>query len=255
MGVAMCKDIGLPCCGSAEDPGHEVRTEIPSYSVSANGYGLPNNAPPSYSGVVPNPFAQPMSDDYGQVQYAPPPPGGGSSPPMAGGGGGAGLTVDTILSDLDAAEMKAYQDAFVNFAGGSPVGLDNDQMRGFLMNNGTFDDIDMDMMKVMNGETMEIDLGAFLELLRTHSVSDGDAIGQFTMLSQDPDSPLAAEECRTGLTMMGMQKFGVNYEEDRWDSILNMVMMDAGPTVALEQWMVYCKQVARYIRLFNYCGL
>lgn len=169
------------------------------------------------------------------------------------GGAGAGLTADAILSDLEGAEMKAYQDAFVSFAGGGPVPLDNQQMRDFVSTNASLDDMEMELMKVMN-DSMQVEMGAFLQLLQMNSISDGDAIGQFHALSADGNQ-LAAEECRTGLTMLGMDKFQVNYAEDRWDSILNMVMMDAGPSVPLEQWMVYCKMVARYIRLFTYCGV
>lgn len=236
----------------------EVRTEVPSYSTPYPG-GSSSAQQPQYNSGPPNssPFAPQIGgagDDFAPM--APPPgPGGagGQGYGGGGGGGGAGLSADAILSDLDGAEMKAYQEAFLSFAGGAPVPLDNSQMREFLMNNGAFDDIEIELLNVMN-QDMQLEMGAMLQLLQSHSISDGDAIGQFNMLSADGQT-LAAEECRTGLTMMSIDKFNVNFPEDRMDSILNMVMMDAGPSVPLEQWMGYAKMVARYIRLFVYCGL
>jgi len=252
-----CIDSGaFPCCATPEDPGLEVRTEVPSYA------GMPVASPPPYSGGSSaqgnsSPFAPPMQqggDPYAPVMVPNPvSPSNGGGGGGGYGGGGAGLSADAILSDLDGAEMKAYQDAYVSFGGGSPVPLDNAQMRDFLQQNAAIEDIDVVLLQAMN-DNMQVEMGAFISVLQTNAMGDGDAIGQFSSLSTDGEQ-LAAEECRTGLTMMGMDRFAVNYNDDRWDGILNMVMMDAGPTVNLEQWIRYCKTVARYIRLFKYCGV
>jgi len=245
-----CKELGMPCCmGSPEDPGTEVRTEVPTYA------GLAGPAAPPYESRSPG-FAPPSTgaDDNAPI-FVPSPTGGGGGGGIPGTGspGGAGVSADAILSDLESAEMKAYQEAFISFAGGGPVPLDNAQMRQFLMDNAAIDDIEITLLGAMN-DSMQLEMGGFLDLLRNNSMSDGDIIGQFGAFSTDGEQ-LAAEECRNGLTMIGMQKFGVTYSDDRWDSILNMVMMDAGPSVQLEGWMMYCKVVARYIRLFQYCNV
>jgi len=249
--------VCAPCCGVAEDPGTEVRTEVPSYQGLDANRAMPapyGNAPDaSYQNSSP-PLQQ--ADEYAPVMVPPAPmsPGGNPGGQRGGGGGaGVGLTADAILSDLDGAEMKAYQDAFVGFGDGSPVPLDNAPMREFLQQNGDYADIEMDLLQAMN-DSMQVEMGAFLQMIQSHAISQEAAIGQFTVLSQDGNT-LASEECRTGLTMMGMDRFSVNYANDRWDNILNMVMMDAGPSVDMEQWIRYAQTVARYIRLFQYCNV
>merc|ERR1719265_2224177 len=104
-------------------------------------------------------------------------------------------------------------------------------MRDFLAHNGAFDDIDADLLQSMN-DSMQLELGGFVQLLITRSLSQADAINQFQMLSFDGQQ-VAAEECRVGLTMMAMDKFNAHFPEERMDAILNMVMMDAGPSVPL----------------------
>jgi len=260
MGAEACKEMGIfPCCMPSEDPGLEVRTDVPSYNGNA---GLPNNSGPApyAGGAQSGAFSPQQQGGSGADEFIMPPPPSGSGQYVVGNpsggrapGGGAGLTEDAILSDLSSAEMKAYQDVFASFANGGPVPLDNQNMRAFLNDNACIDDMEIALLQAMN-DNMSVEMGSFLELLRNNSLTDGDCIGQFTQLSADGQQ-LASEECRTGLTMMGMDKFQANFSNDRWDAILNMVMMDAGPSVDMEQWMRYAKTVARFIRLFKYCGL
>merc|ERR1719506_557212 len=198
----------------------EVSAEVATSNYGLGAMGVPVPAAvsgTSYPGynAASFPAEQSADNDFANVPMPPPNPMGGASDAggaPAGGASGvgvAGLTEDQILSDLPSAEQKAYQEAFITFAGGSPAPLDNQQMRSFLANNASIDDIDVTLLQAMNQDSMSIDLNCFLELLRNNAMSDGDAIGQFTQLSQDGVS-LASEECRTGLTMMGMEKFNVN---------------------------------------------
>lgn len=258
MGQAMCKDVPYlsQCCGPTEDPNNEVRTEVPSY----NGVTIGNSTLP-LSGGGPDPYnnsvnqgsfaPQTGGDDFGAVPMPPPnmPQGGGGG----GFGGGAGLTEDMILSDLASSEEKAYMEAFNTFNGGQPVPLDNAGLRSFLSDNASCDDIEIALLQAMD-DTMNIQLYTFLELLRNNSLSETQIIGTFTQLSSD-GTQLAAEETRNGLVMLCSSMMQQNFTDNRWDGILNMVMMDAGQTVDSEQWMRYGKTVARFIRLFQFCGL
>jgi hypothetical protein len=149
--------------------------------------------------------------------------------------------------------MQAYQDVFVSFAGGAPVGLDNRAVRDFVTSNASVEDLDMELLKVANPDTMQLDLSGFVQLLRNSALSDTEIIGQFQVLSNDGQS-LASEECRTGLTLMCEEKLHATYPESRWDPILTMVMMDAGPSLGMEDFLRYAKLTGRYVRLIQYCG-
>jgi len=222
----------------SEDPNTEQRVEVPAY----NGVGVTGGPGPSpYNDAAYAPQQQYRGDDYGAVPMPPP-----------GGGGNLGLTEDAILSDLASAEQQAYDPVFNSFANGAPVPADSQPMRTFLMDNSSCDDIEISLLQSVNDD-MQIDSVAFLELLRNNAIPETAILGQFTQLSPDGQA-LAAEECRTGLTMLGMA-MNVNFTNERWDSILNMVMMDAGASVMMEDWMRYAKTVARFVRLFQFVGI
>jgi len=253
----MCKDVPYlsQCCGPTEDPNNEVRTEVPSYNgVTIGNSQIPlSGSPAPYNNSYNQGSFAPQTggDDFGAVPMPPPsmPPGGGGG----GYGGGAGLTEDAILSDLASSEEKAYQDAFNAFNGGQPVPLDNAAMRSFIDTNASCDDVEIALLQAMD-DTMTVQFYTFLELLRNNSMADTEIIGAFTQLSSD-GVQLSAEETRNGLVMLSSSMMQRNFTDNRWDAILNMVMMDAGPTVDMEQWMRYAKTVARFIRLFQFCGL
>lgn len=245
MGVSQCKDIGV-MCGCVTGDTAEGANEMPIYG------GLSY----STSQAHPSPFSPPEGQPYvgahssyddSYTGIPPSPPGGYEAP-----AGGSGLSFDAILSNLEAAEAKAYEGAFNSFAGGGPVPLDNDQCRGFLMANGSFDDLEMDLLTVAT-ENMTLDLSGFLRILRLRPISDQDIYGQFSAFSSDGTS-LASEECRTGLTLMCQDRLAATFDDERWDCILTMVMMDAPPSVSIDEWMLYAKSVARYVRLIQYCG-
>lgn len=237
MGEALCKEAGTFCGCMSADPGADrhlesTEAEVPAYNANSEQPATMTSPGGGYS--------------------APPPP----ARNRGGGRGRPGLTFDDVMSDLVTAEFQAYGGAFESFAGGAPVGCDHAQLRDFLLSNSALssNDLDMELLKAANSDTMQMDQSSFVQLMQDHSCSDGDALGAFANISSDGQS-LASEECRTGLLLFAQDKLAASYDEQRWDRLLNMVMMDAGPTVQMEQWLLYCKKVARYIRLIRYCQL
>lgn len=167
------------------------------------------------------------------------------------------MSFDQVLSDLDGSEMQVYGEAFQSFgpSGAGYVGLDNDSCRRFLTTRSSLpeDELDMELLKSANPDE-GLDLEVFLRLLRDHAVPEGEIYSQFAVHSRDGQS-LPSEESRSGLFLFAQQYLAANINQDRWDCILNMVMMDAGASVSMEQWTQYCRLVARYVRLVAYLEL
>lgn len=164
------------------------------------------------------------------------------------------VTVDDILSNVERAEEVLYGEAFAMFHGrrNGCVGLDSATMRDFICTNTciSMQDIDVELLKVASSEE-GLSLNDFLRLLREFPVSDGESIMQFMGMSADGES-LVAEECRSALLLFMQQAFATNFSDERWERIFNTVMWDAGVTVSMEQWILYCKLTARIVRLLRY---
>jgi len=277
MGGAQCKDIGVMCGCVSEEPSFEVRTEVPVYSgggafsppvdqyaaqislpvptAGQDSSAAPRGGPPTVTAATINSSANQNSANT--ASEAPPPPAASANSSGGAGGGDNKVIFDKILSDLEGSEMKVYGDVFNSFSrygSGEPVSLEDQACREFLQMNGSFDDLDMAMLQAANSETMTLDLDGIVQLLRNNSLADGEILGQFQMLSSDGMS-LSSEECRTGLILMAQEKLNERcFADDQWDCILTMVMMDAGPSVSMEDWMRYAKKVGRYVRLVQYCS-
>jgi hypothetical protein len=168
------------------------------------------------------------------------------------------VTVDGILSDLERSEEFVYGNVFASFPGGQngSVTLDTSALRDFVCTNTaiTMDDLDMELLKKTPDPEHGMSLHDFLELLREFSVGDGDCLEQFLGMSADGET-LASEECRSGLLMFATQKLHANFGDERWDRVFNVVMLDAGTKVGMEQWMKYCKHTARLVRILQYSQL
>jgi hypothetical protein len=166
-------------------------------------------------------------------------------------GTGCAMSQDDIISNLEDAEYVVYGQAFSMLANGGSgrVGLDFMAMREFLLNNTaiTMEDIDIELLKVASPDE-GIGREGFLDLLREFPVSEADSLAHFMDLSGNGES-MASEECRTGLLLFGQQKLRGNFSEDKWERILNTIMWDAGVEVAMDQWLVYSKLIARMVRL------
>lgn len=204
--------------------------------------------------------APPPQDGQNAVYIPPPSPSGGTPPPrspkpQAGGSPSRrDVTPDDILSNLEGSEEVLYGDAFAMFPGGGTgyVGLDSGAMRDFICTNSaiSMQDVDLELLKVASPEE-GLTQFAFLQLLRENPISEGDAISHFLGMSSDGEN-LVADECRSGLLLFAQQKLSGNFNEERWECILNTVMWDAGVMVPMEQWLSYCKLTGRMVRLLRY---
>lgn len=186
-------------------------------------------------------------------------PTGGSPPPTPAGFRGIpvsarmDVSVDDILSNLEAAEDSIYGEVFAMFSGKHTrfVGLDVAALRDFVCTNSaiTVDDIDTELLRVASLEE-GLSRDGFLHLLRDFPISEGDSISQFLGMSSDGDS-LSTEESRSGLRFFA-QRFSNHLDDERWERVLNAVLSDAGVTVPMEQWINHCKITTRIVRLLRY---
>mmetsp|Transcript_139604 Transcript_139604/g.246501 ORF Transcript_139604/g.246501 Transcript_139604/m.246501 type:complete len:275 (-) Transcript_139604:129-953(-) len=274
MGQKMSDECGCQVfesmCGP-QDPAAEqagtVQTGYPNPSISERGTaGYTTTATSEESSPQ-----RPQQGNYGAEEQAPffgaPPPDDASSPiaappPMnsetpSRGAAGREVSADDILSNLEGSEEVLYGDAFSSFPGGATsfVTLDCLPMRDFLVTNSciSMDDLDLELLKVAQTDD-GLSRDGFLQLLREFAVSDSDSLGQFMGLSSNGES-LAADECRSGLLLFCQQKLSTNFSDDRWDCIFNAILWDAGITVDMEKWCIYCKTTARMVRLLRYAQL
>jgi len=259
MGQKMSDECGcqvlLSMCGP-QDPAAEQQAQIstayPNPSISERG---------SYDESIQRPQAQYAEEQ--QAFYDAPAPElidtGVAPPPETPSRGAAGreVSADDILSNLEGSEEVLYGDAFSSFPGGATsfVTLDCLPMRDFLVTNSciSMDDLDLELLKVAQTDD-GLSRDGFLQLLREFAVSDSDSLGQFMGLSSNGES-LAAEECRSGLLLFCQQKLSTNFSDDRWECVFNAVLWDAGITVDMEKWCIYCKTTARMVRLLRYAQL
>jgi hypothetical protein len=235
-----------------------------NHAVQMNAFSFAADEGPLYAAPPPMEVKSPGSGRYrpqssnqspqSSTQYQPLNQSPQSIPDLGFGSACADVTVDDILSNVDRAEEVIYEEAFAMFRGGRTgvVGLDSATMRDFVCTNTciSMQDIDMELLKVASSDD-GLSLNDFLRLLREFPISDGESIMQFMGMSADGET-LVAEECRSALLLYMQQAFSVNFSEDQWERIFNTVMWDAGVTVPMEQWILYCKLTARILRLLRY---
>jgi len=164
------------------------------------------------------------------------------------------VTADDVLSDLDSAERMVYSKVYDTFPcdQGRHVGLDCSPMRNFICMKTAIgsDDIDMELLKVASPDE-GISYDAFAYLLQQHAISEAESISSFLEMSMNGDR-IAAEECRSCLLIFAQRQDSSNSCEEHWERILNTVMWDAGASVDMEQWLLYCKMVGRVMRLMPF---
>jgi len=162
---------------------------------------------------------------------------------------------DAMINDLEAAEQAAYSAAFQSLSGGqATLGPDSQQLRSFVTVHTAITDVELDMelLKIAStSDTFTIDSNNFVLLLQMNPVSESDILEAFMGLSSDGEQ-ITSEECRTGLLNVLQDKLGAELTNERAEKIFDTVMISAGLTVSMEQWMGFCKTAARLVRLAKY---
>lgn len=234
-------------------PSDDIINARPNENVAASFESLPEERPSVAAAV--------SQEDYTSMTGLPPPSPSRGSPPLMLPhkgrpvlSGRNNITQEDIISNLEDAEEMLYgRDTFAMLLSGQQlsVGLDSAAMRDFILSNSTIssDDIDMELLKVASPDE-GLSREAFLCLLREFPVSEANSISSFMELSENGET-IASEECRTGLLLFGQQQLASNLSDEQWERILNSVMRDAGVAVKLEEWLVYCKLLARMVRLLR----
>lgn len=167
------------------------------------------------------------------------------------------VDLEFALADLEGTESSVYNAAFDQLASGArDVEPDNIQLRAFVLKNTCVAETDLETVLLTiasASESFSIDCAGFLSLLRENAITDGEAIEQFMGLTNDGEH-VASEDCRSGLIKVVEQVLNAKFSEERSEMVLDAVMCDAGLSVSMEEWVKYCKKVARVVRLMRYAG-
>eukprot|EP00440_Ansanella_granifera_P041128 gb/GFBE01044596.1/.p1 GENE.gb/GFBE01044596.1/~~gb/GFBE01044596.1/.p1 ORF type:complete len:329 (+),score=82.00 gb/GFBE01044596.1/:1-987(+) len=200
---------------------------------------------------APKPAPAPAAAAAVAKREAPKAPAGSSS---SRGGPGAGA-FEAMLDDLEGAEQAAYSAAFQSLSGGqNSLQPDHEQLRNFvLIHSGVGEqDLDMELLKIASTrDDFAIDANSFVMLLREHPIADSEALNLFMNVSQDGET-ISAEDCRTCLLQLMNKLPETDIKEDRLERIFDTVMVTAGLSVPMEQWLGFSKTTARILRLMAY---
>jgi len=260
-----CKANGFPFC-NPQEPESEAQTQIEASGNHSYPRTSPEAHPDSQTNGGSNHWGENQEpDDFGHCTplVAPAPTADTSLPqaatpsPSPASQPTHNVTFDLVLSDLEQAEDQAWGSAFKQFDDSKrgSVQMDHVLMREFLIENSalTMDTLDTALLRLLD-EDGGVDVGKFLMVLRTNAVDEGQTIEQFMNLARENDS-IPSEDCRSGLHMFGTQWLQTNFSQEQWDRIFNVIMMDAGAVVPMEQWHNYSLNLGRITRLVNYCKI
>merc|ERR1712194_687577 len=179
---------------------------------------------------------------------------GGSS--KAAKSGGSGLTFQAVVQDLEKTEQLVYGSAFVTLSPSStPLPVMTPSLVDYVATNSSLamDEVDTELLKLASTtDEMTIDKDQFVQIMQNSAVGEHPVLETF--LSMGNGEVMEASECRTGMLVFFSDSLGPMVQglsEDRWDTIFNEVLIDAGAEVNLEAWTNYCKRVARIIRMVH----
>jgi len=221
------------CCGPSED----------KHEMDGNGQAVPPKSPAGQDAPM-------LVTDERRSAPAPP------STPPPGSSGGGGLTFESALADLEAAEQNLYGSAFQGFNFGNAVDFSNAGLQDYIATNSalSMEEAETEILRVASKtEDMQVTLDGFVQLLQEHAASQTAILERFLGLSGGSES-VEAGECRSGLLMFTNDNLGApasSMTEPRWDRVFDTVMNDCGPAVSMEGWNNYCKRVARIIRVVH----
>mmetsp|Transcript_30392 Transcript_30392/g.69967 ORF Transcript_30392/g.69967 Transcript_30392/m.69967 type:complete len:216 (+) Transcript_30392:105-752(+) len=161
------------------------------------------------------------------------------------------MSFDLLVQDLDATEALAYGEFFQTCTRQQTCSTDNRMMRQFLIDNTCIieDDLDIELLKV--APELDVDQTAFLAVIRANAVAEADAIEQFLQMAGEGTS-VPAEEARSRLLFFSQDKLGASFSDAQWQKLFDKVMSDAGAQVSMEQWVRYCTDTSRMVRLAIY---
>jgi len=161
----------------------------------------------------------------------------------------SGADLNTILEDVDTAELMFYMQIFDAFGPEEgKVPMDFEPMRSFVQRCTSVGE-DLDPIMGSLGVTPEagITLEILLDIIRQHSISEVTLMEEFSKVTEQDSIP--AEECRSALRSLCEQDLAARFSEGQWDQILTTVMLEVATEVPLEMWMAMARRCARITRL------
>jgi len=158
--------------------------------------------------------------------------------------------LNTILEDVDTAELMVYMQIFDSFEPtDGKVSMEFEPMRHFLHRCTSVGEDSLDPVMCSFGaiEAQGITMEILLEIIRQHSISEDRLLQEFSKVAEEESVP--AEECRSALRSLCEQDLSAQFSEGQWDLILTTVMREVGAEVPLEMWMAIARHCARITRL------
>lgn len=213
--------------------------------------------PPSDGLFAPEPMggvAAPtsLSRDAGTTSSTPAPPPASMAP------GAGSVDLQRVLEDLEGSEEQVYGDAFSSIAGGATsLTPDHALLREFIATNTALPQDDLETALLTSASASDafvIDKRAFVQLLRDNAISENACLEQFVGMTSDGET-ITSEECRSGLLYLIQQQLASSFSDQRSELLFDTVMVSAGITVSMEQWVVFSKTLARMVRLLRYAQL
>jgi len=245
-----CQELFTGLCGP-EEPAREQRTQL---SFEERKKDRKNETSPSADSRAPL-----VTDD--EIPPAPQTIDVNDDEPInvpassaQGGYTGPSISIDFVLSDLERAEEQVYAEAFQRLSKGRRVENDDPEIRQFIIAHSSLTINNLDEKLFTIAPDPPLTGKAFIGVLRDGAASEEDSLAEFLRLSADGET-MPSEECRSGLLLFGQQHLSISFSEDRWDCVLNTIMIDADVIVNMESWIRYCKMLARIAGLVKYCRI
>merc|ERR1719199_60404 len=157
-----------------------------------------------------------------------------------------------ILEDLDAAEGRAYNEAFVLFDDMQTgfVGLDHELFREWLIANTSVSRADLDGELFQVNDSGQFSAADFVAFCREHAVETGFVEQQFINFGGNDQDGMHAPEARTAIAIMLEDALGhAKPDESKMEVIFDWAFMDADFSLHRPQFVVVAKKVCRACRV------
>mmetsp|Transcript_34724 Transcript_34724/g.63090 ORF Transcript_34724/g.63090 Transcript_34724/m.63090 type:complete len:483 (+) Transcript_34724:87-1535(+) len=166
------------------------------------------------------------------------------------------ISLDVVLSDLEAAENQKFGEAFTSMANRiGNIALDSAAMRSFLTENSSIPAADLDSQLLVTAPGLALTLSGFLQLIRENAITETAILAAFMKISPDNDAaPVSV--CRREMPELMSSHLGVKFAAERWEALLDASLWDhASETMSIDQWTSSCKTVARMVRVIKHAQI
>jgi len=171
----------------------------------------------------------------------------------------ASISLETLLSDLEAAELQTYSHVWIEIAGDAgSMPLDSQPLRSILLEKTCIPPEELDTTLILAAPDLVLTLTGFLHLLRENTLADAAALQQFVEAQFVEASPngeaVPAAALSRNLPEFLSGQLGIRLRQESWNVIVAATFSDAVEFLDVEQWLMRCKKAARVARLMKHLG-